>query len=342
MRFGLFTEFHMRDDRSQEDAFEEHLNEALLAEELGMDSVWLAEYHFSPDRSVLASPLIIASAIAARTQNIRIGLAVLVVPLANPLRLAEEAATLDQISKGRLDFGLGRSALTQFYEGYNMDYSETRDRLFEGLEVVEKAWNNETFSHQGQYWTFNNVTVVPRPYQKPHPPIRVAAYSADTFPLIGSMGYPTFLLSGRGLDYLEEQMKEYRRARKEAGHTGPDDVLLRIPVYVAETEERARSEPEASALYQQAYGAKFLSGFAATKEDLARQQAAGSLTYDDLIRQRLVFGTPEAVAERLQEHQERLGLSGFILEMNHGGHIPYDQVVHSMRLFADKVIPKFN
>ena len=341
MNFGMFTEFHLRNGESQEQAFEEHFNEAMLAEELGMDSVWLAEYHFSPDRSVLASPLIIASAIAARTQRIRIGLAVLVVPLANPLRIAEEAATIDQISKGRLEFGIGRSALTQFYKGYNMDYGETRDRLFEGLEVIMKAWNNESFSHEGQYWQFHDVTVVPKPYQKPHPPTRVAAYSRDTFPLIGSMGYPTFLLSGRGLDYLDEQMKEYRKARKDGGHTGPADVLLRIPVYVGETTERARSEPQDSALYQQAYGAKFLSGFAATPEDLARQQSAGALSYDELIEQRLVFGTPEEVTERLQEHTERLGLTGFILEVNHGGQIPYDRVVNSMRLLSEKVMPNF-
>jgi alkanesulfonate monooxygenase SsuD/methylene tetrahydromethanopterin reductase-like flavin-dependent oxidoreductase (luciferase family) len=340
MNFGMFTEFHMRDGKTQADAFDEHFQAVELAEELGFNSVWLAEYHFSPDRSVLSSPLMIASAIAARTKRITIGQAVVVVPLANPLRLAEEVATLDHISKGRLEFGLGRSALTQFYQGYNMDYGETRDRLFEGLEVVMKAWKNETFSHAGEYWTFNNVTVVPKPYQKPHPLTRVAALSADTFPLIGSMGYPTFLLSGRGIDYLDEQMKEYRRAYKEAGHTGPDDVLLRIPAYVAETAEQARSEPEHSTLHQQAYNARVLAGFQVTEEARQQARARSAVSYDEMIEQRLVFGTPEAVVDRLQEYKERLGLSGFILEVNHGGQIPNERVANSMKLLAERVFPK--
>lgn len=341
MQFGMFTEFHVRPGKTQADAFDEHFKEVDMAEELGLDSVWLAEYHFAPERSVLASPLNIASAIAARTKKIVIGLAVLVVPLNNPLRIAEEGAILDHISKGRLDFGLGRSALVQFYKGYNMDYAETRDRLLEGLEVIKKAWTNETFSHEGQYWSFKDVTVTPKPYQKPHPPIRVAALSPDTFPLIGAMGYPTFLLSARGIEPLEEQMKEYRKARMEAGHTGPTDVLLRIPVYAAETAEAARSEPEASVVYQQEYDYRVTSSFTLTPEagELSRQRAR--TPYDELVKQRMVFGTPEVVLERLQEYKERLGLSGFILEPNYGGQLPPDLVARSMRLITDKVIPEF-
>ena len=193
---------------------------------------------------------------------------------------------------------------------------------------------------RGEYWTFNNVTVVPKPYQKPHPLTRVAALSADTFPLIGSMGYPTFLLSGRGIDYLDEQMKEYRRAYKEAGHTGPDDVLLRIPAYVAETAERAYSEPEHSTLHQQAYNARVLAGFQVTEEARQQARARAAVSYDEMIEQRLVFGTSEAVVDRLQEYKERLGLSGFILEVNHGGQIPNERVANSMKLLAERGVPQ--
>ena len=118
MDFGMFTDFHVRKGMTQAEAFVESFSQVEASERLGIDSVWLAEHHFSPDRSVLASPLVIASSIATRTSKIRIGLAVQVLPLTNPLRIAEEAATVDHISEGRFDFGIGRSGLTKYYQGY--------------------------------------------------------------------------------------------------------------------------------------------------------------------------------------------------------------------------------
>src|SRR5262245_37300946 len=117
MDFGMFTDLHVRQDMSQAEAFVESDRQVQDAEMLGIDSVWLSEHHFSLERSVLASPLVIASSIATRTQRVRIGLAVQVLPLTNPLRIAEEAATVDHISKGRFDFGVGRSGLTRYYQG---------------------------------------------------------------------------------------------------------------------------------------------------------------------------------------------------------------------------------
>ena len=193
MDFGMLTDFHVRDSASQADAFDESFNQVLEAERLGIDTVWLAQHHFSPERSVLASPLVIASAIAARTSTIRVGLAVQVLSLTNPLRIAEEAATVDHISKGRLDFGIGRSGLTLYYKGYNVSYDESRGRFFEALDVIMRGWGQEQFSYEGEYFSYNDVTVVPKPFQRPHPPTRVAAASEDTFPLLGSMGYPIFI-----------------------------------------------------------------------------------------------------------------------------------------------------
>src|SRR3989454_9265173 len=131
MNFGMFTDFHIREHLSQEEAFDESFRQAEEAERLGMDSVWLAEHHFSPDRSVLASPIVIASSLATRTRKIRIGLAVQVLPLTNPLRLAEEAATVDHITKGRLDFGAGRSGLTRSCHADHVPYAESPHPLHE-------------------------------------------------------------------------------------------------------------------------------------------------------------------------------------------------------------------
>src|SRR5262245_1690900 len=248
MNFGMFTDFHIREHLSQEEAFDESFRQAEEAERLGMDSVWLAEHHFSPDRSVLASPIVIASSLATRTRKIRIGLAVQVLPLTNPLRLAEEAATVDHISKGRFDFGVGRSGLTRYYQGYNVPYAGSRSAFLEPLNIITKAWRQEHFSHTGTYFSFQDVTVVPNPYQKPYPPIHVALASPDTFSLIGGMGHAVFISGNTSIPQLQERLALYQRARQEAGHTSPADIALRIPAYVAETAERAYSEPEASTM----------------------------------------------------------------------------------------------
>ena len=150
MDFGIFTDFHVRKGMTQPEAFDESFSQVTEAEKLGLDSVWLAEHHFSPDRSVLASPMVLSSAIAARTTRLRIGLAVQVLPLTNPLRVAEEAATVDHVSKGRFEFGIGRSGLTKYYQGYNVPYSQSRQRFFEALDVIMKAWNEDQFSYHGR------------------------------------------------------------------------------------------------------------------------------------------------------------------------------------------------
>ena len=341
MEFGMFSDFHVRKGVSQAEAFEESFNQVDVAEELGMDSIWLAEVHFNPDRSVLAAPLIIASAIAARTTRMRIGLAVQLLPLTNPLRVAEEAAMVDHISKGRFDFGIGRSSLTKYYQGYNIPYSESRGRFLEALEVILKAWGEEQFSYAGEYYSYQNVTVVPKPYQQPYPPTRVAAISEDTFSLIGQLGYPIFTTTITPIAQLRERLALYREARHDAGHSGPDDVTLQVPAYVAETAEEARSEPEASTIFAIQSTARELIPSAASQEIADSLQRMADTPYEDILKQRVMYGTPEAVVERFQEYREELGISGVVLEMNYGGQIPYGRVVNSMRLLTEEVMPKF-
>jgi alkanesulfonate monooxygenase SsuD/methylene tetrahydromethanopterin reductase-like flavin-dependent oxidoreductase (luciferase family) len=169
----------------------------------------------------------------------------------------------------------------------------------------------------------------------------VALASADTFALIGGMGYPVFVSANTPTPQLRERLAQYRQAWREAGHSGPPDVALRIPAYVAETAERARSEPEATTMHAIRYGASELSPSAANQEIADRLQRMASVPYDDILKQRLMYGTPEAVTERLQHYHEELGISSVVLEMNYGGQLPYDRVINSIRLLTEKVIPKF-
>src|SRR5207248_9265239 len=185
MEFGMFHEFPSMPGRGETEMFDESMAQIDAAERWGLDVMWLAEIHFAPERTYLSAPLGIASAIAARTRRMKIGIAVQVLPLCHPLRLAEEAATVDQLSHGRLIFGVGRSGVAQTYAAYGISYAESRDRFREILEILEQAWTKPSFSYEGKYHRFTDVAVVPKPYQKPTPPIRIAASTPDTFPAIG-------------------------------------------------------------------------------------------------------------------------------------------------------------
>ena len=341
MDFGMFTDFHIRKGMTQPEAFDESFSQVVEAEKLGMDSVWLAEHHFSPDRSVLASPMVLSSAIAARTSRIRIGLAVQVLPLTNPLRIAEEAATVDHISKGRFEFGIGRSGLTKYYQGYNVPYSESRQRFFEALDVIMKAWSQDQFSYHGEYYSYEDVTLVPKPYQQPYPPTRIAVASEETFSLAGKLGHPIFISASTPVPDLQERLKLYRQAWDEAGHSGPDQVSLRIPAYVSRDPKKAASEPQSSTKHAIQYGAQELIKTAASEEASNRLREMASAPYDEILRHRVMYGTPEAVVDRIHDYREKLGITGLVLEVNYGGQIPKDQVSNSVRLLAEKVIPEF-
>jgi alkanesulfonate monooxygenase SsuD/methylene tetrahydromethanopterin reductase-like flavin-dependent oxidoreductase (luciferase family) len=314
----------------------------MAAERLGFDTVWLAEHHFSPERAVLASPMIVASAICAKTERIRIGLAVQVLPLTNPLRVAEEAATVDHISKGRFEFGIGRSGLTRYYQGYNVQYEESRPRFLEALAIITKAWNQEQFSYAGQFNSYENVTVVPKPLQQPHPPITVAVAGEDTFPLIGSMGHSIFVSMNTPKEQLINRLAAYTKSRKEAGIEDPGGISIRVPVYVAETRDKAHSEPEESARHALAYAAQELSQTAASAEAATRMHRMANTPYSEILANRVLFGTPDEVVERLQTLQEELGINGIVMECNYGGRIPYAKVINSLRLLSEQVMPHFN
>src|SRR5262245_57717014 len=183
----------MRHGVTQAGAFRDVFELADRAEAWGVDCVWLGEIHFTPTRSVISASLQVASAIASRTRRVRMGTAVQVLPLNHPLRIAEEVATVDHISEGRFEFGIGRSGVVRTYDAYGVPYAESQGRFREALEIIRRAWAGEPFSYDGQFYRVDQATVTPRPYQVPHPPLRMAATSDETFPAAGRMGLPIFI-----------------------------------------------------------------------------------------------------------------------------------------------------
>src|SRR5438128_6373363 len=164
MEFGWYHEFHRQvEGQSDADAFDQGFQQAEAAERWGLDVFWLAEIHQQARRSVLSAPLNVAGQLAARTKRMKIGTAVHVLPLNHPLRLAEETATIDQTSRGRLILGAGRSGNPRGYAAYGVPYTESRERFYETLDILRKAWTEPTFSYEGKYHSFNEARVVPRP-----------------------------------------------------------------------------------------------------------------------------------------------------------------------------------
>ena len=347
MEFGMFHEFPSLPGRSESEAFDEAMEQVDAAERLGLDVMWLAELHFEPRRSVLSAPLSIASAIAARTRYIKSGIAVQVLPLCHPLRLAEEAATVDQLSHGRLIFGVGRSGVAQTYEAYGVPYAESRDRFREILDIVEQAWTKPSFSYNGQYHSFKDVAVVPKPYQKPTPPIRIAASTPDTFRAIGRRGVPIFA-STRHTTWgdLAKQIQAYHDAWEEAGHPDRGQVFVSAPTYLAETEERARAEPRESIMHFYHEQANLLEGAARLVDPetaarrMRRVDQLRSLRYEDGLRNHALVGTPEAVAGRLRTLRREIGLTGILAELNCGGLIPHQQVLTALQLLCADIKPR--
>jgi alkanesulfonate monooxygenase SsuD/methylene tetrahydromethanopterin reductase-like flavin-dependent oxidoreductase (luciferase family) len=347
MDFGIFMEFEVR-AATQAAAFQEGFRLVDAAEAWGLDIAWLGEMHFSPARSVLSAPIAVACAIATRTRRLRVGTAVQVLPLSNPLRIAEEAATLDHISGGRFDFGIGRSGFPRVYDIYGVAYAESQGRFHEALDIILEAWKGEPFNHEGEFYRFQNAHVAPRPYQLPHPPLRMAATTEETFPRVGQMGLPIFVgLRGMDIPDLQRCLEAYRSAWREAGHPGDGDVCLRIPLYAAPTEAAAREEPcETLSFYfgrqaELTRGAVGREGAGPAERQQARVDRLAGLSYDEILQHRVAVGSPNGLVDRLGTLREQLGLSGIAAELNAGGLLSPAQAERTLRIMTQDVMPAF-
>jgi alkanesulfonate monooxygenase SsuD/methylene tetrahydromethanopterin reductase-like flavin-dependent oxidoreductase (luciferase family) len=345
MDFGLFLEFSGQEGEDEVKVFQRGFSLVDEAESLGVDSIWLPEYHFIPV-SVLSSPIAVATAVAARTKKMRIGFGVYLLPLANPIKVAEEVATLDHISNGRVEFGIGRGTFPEHHDAFNSPYPESRSRFDEYLEIILKAWTGEEVNFEGDHYHCQGIKVKPKPVQSPHPPIRVGVTSAETFPIIGRMGYPIFINPSRAfaLSDLAPHIDAYLIAWQDAGHPGEGEVGLRVPIYVADTKEKAYEDPRESALTSMTGLAERVRVSASREGTTGNWQAESeqltSMTYDDWLRDKVVYGTPERVVDRLTQLIEELHLSQIVYEINFGRQIPFEQQTKCLRLITEKVFPK--
>jgi alkanesulfonate monooxygenase SsuD/methylene tetrahydromethanopterin reductase-like flavin-dependent oxidoreductase (luciferase family) len=345
MEFGMFHEFPSVPGRGETEMFDEAMEQVDAAERWGLDVMWLAEIHFAPERTYLSAPLAIASAIAARTQRMKIGIAVQVLPLCHPLRLAEEAATVDQVSRGRLIFGVGRSGVVSTYDAYQVPCGESRERFAEILDVVKQAWSQPRFSYTGRYHSFHDVACSPHPYHNKLPEIRVAASTPDTFPAIGGLGYPVFASTRHSTwNEVGGQVASYQQGWKAAGRAGRGRAFVAGPIYVAETDRQARDEARESVVHFYRLQYELISESArrsGRQQFIDRAEHLKNLTYDDALAGNVIVGSPDTVAARLKQLQEKIGFDGILAELNCGGIIPHGRVMNALRLLCQEVKPRF-
>jgi alkanesulfonate monooxygenase SsuD/methylene tetrahydromethanopterin reductase-like flavin-dependent oxidoreductase (luciferase family) len=343
MRFGFMDHLPCAAWQSEGQRYNDILAQIELGDTVGFDTAWLAEIHFFPNVSRLASPLTVLAAAAQRTRRIRLGTAVTLLPLHNPLKIAEEAATVDILSGGRLELGVGRGAAPSMFAAYNVPAEETRERFVEALEVIRQAWTSERLSYQGKYLRVQDLPVFPRPVQKPHPPIRVAANSPETYTIAGRLGLPIFatpLIAG-SMDKLREYIGAYRESLP-AGIK--QDVAVAFTVHVSASRAQARRECEASLMHFFSFLEQRRPDIQALPESYQSLQKAidrlKGITYEELEDLGAVLGDPEYCAERVRILQREFQTNEFICYFNQGGLIDHATVRRAMELFAKEVIPR--
>jgi alkanesulfonate monooxygenase SsuD/methylene tetrahydromethanopterin reductase-like flavin-dependent oxidoreductase (luciferase family) len=248
------------------------------------------------------------------------------------------------LSNGRVEFGIGRGSLPEHFRGFGIPQSESRERFLEGLDIIRQAWTKPRISHRGRFFQLGDVSVVPKPVQQPHPPVRVAANSPDTFEMMGQLGLPIFVASQvNPFPRIREYLPLYRHACAAAGHPddNPDDVTILMPTYVAESRSQVRQEMEESILrWLQSVTARYKNPEAGPPLMRERLERVRRMTYEQACETMGIFETPPACVERLQQFREEFKMGRLICWFNQGGLVPHIQVMRSMELFAAKVMPQ--
>jgi alkanesulfonate monooxygenase SsuD/methylene tetrahydromethanopterin reductase-like flavin-dependent oxidoreductase (luciferase family) len=342
MRFGFFDQLPCAEGFTERQRYWDLIAQIELGDRIGFDTVWLGELHFSRGFSILGDPLMVLAAAAQRTTRIRLGTAVTLLPLHNPVKIAEEAAIADILSNGRLEFGVGRGTAPIHYAGYDLPQEESRPRFEEALDFIVQAWTRDRFSFDGKYFRVPEISVVPRPIQTPHPTIRIAANSPDTFPIAARRRLPIFatpLINPP--DKLKEGLAVYRNGLPSDVH---GDTAIAFPVHVTTSRAQARHDCEASLMRFLREAAQRLrplkdadlKTFESWHQVVARMERA---KFEDFDREMGVFGDPAYCIERVRQLEREYGMDEFICYFNQGGLMDHAMVRESMTRFANEVMP---
>jgi len=342
MRFGTFSYNQARPRVPEKQAFEELLEQILFTEKLGFDEAWFAEHHHS-DYGMLASPNLIIAALSRRTEHLRFGNLVSVLPLYDPMRLAEECGMLDILTNGRLNVGLGRGVPKDDMK-HRLDRDTAQARFEEGIEILLRAWTGETFSYSGKAWGYEEISCRPLPLQKPHPPIYYGAGSPESPPMVARRGW-NLALSRQPLANCARAIQSYREERaKHPELAGRGDAIIVRDIYVADSDEQAWREagPEITRFWQLAND-NFWRGDTISPESLPKHTARypyfpGGLTLEKMEEWGTsLIGSPDTLIKKARAMIETTKPDSLVGMFSFGG-LKHEQVMHSIELFGTKVM----
>lgn len=349
MKFSNFLFPQAETPARDEQVIDETLAEAKLCDALGMETLWLAEHHFDGNCAYV-DPVSFAAALAVATKQIQIGFAVAQMSLHHPIRMAEQMAMIDNLSKGRLIVGLGRGTAHNIYDyrGFGIDPAEAQERLIEAEEVMIKAWTTENYEHHGKYWDLWLPILRPAVYTKPHPALVRACSGEASMLEMAREGRP-FLMNVQTDDVTKHRMDLYRKTMRESGFSDAhiaaavDDTWVWRNIFIADTD--AEAERIGIPLFEEQRKHRTLMReriLAERGESMAKPGqtgAAPAANARDVTEHSLIYGSPATVAERLAKI-DAIGVGGIILQFRLGSS-SYDIVENSVRLFMEKVAPQF-
>ncbi|HJP41238.1 MAG TPA: LLM class flavin-dependent oxidoreductase [Dehalococcoidia bacterium] len=336
IEFGLIYDFRNPPEWETPAAelYAETLDHIQAAEAIGFPIAWLTEHHFIDD-SYLPSCLAMAAAVAARTKSITIGTAVLLLPLHDPIRVAEDGAVVDAISGGRLRLGVGLGYKGEEFGSFGINLKHRPRRMDEGIEVIRKAWSEGPSSFAGRHFNFSDISVTPKPVQKPLPEIWVAGRSEPAVRRAAKLG--DGLIAGGGPELYEI----YRSARAEAGATGPASIAAFGGSYAAEDPEKANAECGPHSAYRARRYAEWYGQAGDLESDRTWLQALESGSAPEAERALFnAFRTPDEVVEEVRE-LEAAGVTSLLFFGTFPGLRPSATIPY-LETLANKVIPVIN
>jgi len=350
MRFGLnfFPSFRLQ-DMSTAEYFAQALRLAERGDELGYDSIKTVEHYFHDYGGHSPNPVVLLSAIATRTRRIRLITGAVIPAFNNPIKLAGELAMLDNISNGRLDAGFGRAFIPKEFDVFAVKMDESRARFEEGIDIITRLWTEERLSYEGRFHRFQDVRLMPRPVQKPHPPIWIAAVATkESFVWAGRRGYHIMIVPfASNLDLVRELVQSYRDAWHEAGHApGSEQIQSSLHCFIAETHREAIEGFKGPVeRYVEVFSEAVRSWTGLRSNQYAGYEklveAIGALTPEKMIESHTALvGTPEEVIEQVEFNRKLIGEHEPSMQINFGG-IKEREAFRTLELFAGRVMPHF-
>ena len=338
MDFGLFIPCHRLDDSvTQREVMERAIDTAKLAEEAGFTTVWFPEHHMI-QYIACPSPLMLAIKVAAHTKRIRVGTAIMVLPYYDPRRLAGEIGLADILTEGRLELGFGRGAFKYEFERFGIDEHSGAARLRENLEVLHGLLTQEEFEYQGETVSFGPSTAVPRPLQQPHPPIWIAARSRNTVQWGLERGYHQIATPWREpFERVADSYAQFTDVKQQVQPATPPKYAVSRMSFVGNTDGEALQAMRVVRQHHRIW-TRLFTGSAEVHGGFVVPDPVADEYSEERLFDHLVAGSPERCIEKLR-HYERLGVDHYI--MYAGLPMDHTATMHSIELFADRVMPSF-